>query len=430
VRERLDTGRPAGGEKDGSMVATQGRAVKADRKSLVMARATPLIPPPCNDIPLGDGRSVRIGRQLGRGSMATVYRGVHEGPFGVARTVAVKVFDVMASDEHEAVLSALASAARRSACVSHPNVLRVEEFGLIGPAQPYTITELVEGTTLAKFAARFTRRNERFPLDLALFVGSEVAEALAGARLACSHDGVRLGVVHGELSPCDVLLAWQGEVKVGDFAVAAAARAASSVRSVRALARRVRGLAPEVARGQVGDARSDVFSLGIMLREMLVGPRFPPFVSDAEALVWARDGVVYQSMFEPQLPQPLQAIITRAVERDPAHRYPHAGVLGYELRRVALAMGVGDGRAFLRSALSRVLDDGRSDDEEDEVTSELHVPAPPPPPRPSGVGVVDRFARLRGEDPGEDVEREAALESGTVLVAGAAAEDDDEAGEA
>ena len=387
-----------------------------------MARATPLIPPPRNDLPLGDGRCVRIGGQVGRGSMATVYRGVVAGPFAMARTVAVKVFDVIASDEHEAVLTALASAAQRSACVRHPNVLRVEDFGIAGPAQPYTLEELVEGRSLAKFAAHAARRNERLPLDLALFIGGEIAEALAGARLASSPDGVRLGIVHGELSPCDVLLSWHGEVKVGDFGVTSAARAASSVRSVRGLARRVRALAPEVARGQLGDARSDVFSLGVILREMMVGPRFPPFVTDAEALVWAREGVVHKSMFEPQLPQELQTILTRAVERDPSRRYPHAGVLGYELRRVALAMGVGDGRAFLRTAMSRAFGDDRRDDDEQEVTGEMRLPTPLPAPRPSGV--VDRFARLRGEEQAEE-ERVAALESGTVLVAGAACEDDE-----
>jgi serine/threonine protein kinase len=416
------------------MVATQGCAVTTDRKSQIMARPTPLIPPPCKDIPLGAGRSMRIGGQVGRGSMATVYRGVLEGPFGMARTVAVKVFDVIASDEHEAVLSALATAAQRSACVRHPNVLRVEDFGLVGPAQPYTVEELVEGRSLARFAAYAARHDERFPLDLALFIGAEVAEALAGARLACSPDGVRLGIVHGQLSPFDVLLSWHGEVKVGDFGVAASARAASSVRSVRALARRVRALAPEVARGQLGDARSDVFSLGVMLREMMVGPRFPRIVSDAEALVWARDGVVHQSLFEPQLPQPLQAILTRAVERDPAHRYPHAAALGYDLRRVALAMGVGDGRAFLRTALSRAFGDDRSDDADDEVTGEMQSQPVVPAPRPSGVAIVDRFARLRGEDslaePSPDDSETFSLASGTVLAAGAAlAEDDDEAGE-
>jgi len=110
-------------------------------------------------------------------------------------------------------------------------------------------------------------------------------------------------------------------------------------------------------------------------------------------------------------------------------------VLGYELRRVALAMGVGDGRAFLRTALTRAFGDDRGDDDEDEVTGEVKTTPPPPVPRPSGVGMVDRFARLRGEDgvtgPSPEDSVEFALESGTVLAAGAALDDDDdEAGEA
>ncbi|MGH7297509.1 MAG: protein kinase, partial [Polyangiaceae bacterium] len=381
---------------------------------------------PCTDIPMGDGRVVRIVGQVGRGSMATVYRGVYEGPFGVERAVAVKVFDVIASDEHDGVLAALAEAARRSAAVRHPGVVRIEDFGLMGPAQPYAVEELVEGRTLADFTSRAARGGARIPPDLALFVGGEVADALAAARLACSSQGVRIGVVHGELSPCDVLLSWNGEVKVSDFGVAASARAASSVRSVRAFARRVRALAPEVARGQGGDARSDVFSLGVMLRELLVGPRFPSYVSDTEALAWARDGIVHQGLFEPRLSQPLEAILARALERDPARRYPHAGAMGYELRKVAFAMGSGDGRAFLRAAMARTFGTGGADDDEDEVTGEMSAPRP----RPSGM--VDRFARLRGDEGAEEADRagDARLESGTVLAAGASVDDDDhEAGE-
>jgi serine/threonine-protein kinase len=381
-----------------------------------MGRSTPLIPPPRTDITLGEGRVVRMGPQVGRGSMATVYRAAYETSFGLSRAVAVKAFDVIASDEHDLVLEALSAAAKRAACIRHPNVVQVEDFGMLGPAQPYAIEELVEGHTLADYAARCSRHHERFPLDIALFIGVEVAEALTGARLACSPEGVQLGVVHGELAGSDVLLSWQGEVKVSDFGVAAAARAASTVRSLRSLARRVRSLAPEVARGQLGDARSDVFSLGVLIREMVVGPRFPSFVSDAEAMVWARDGVVHRGMFEPQLPLQLEAILARSLERDPARRYPHAGALGYELRRVALAMGVGDGRAFLRSSMAHVFGERFADQE--EVTSEMKLPAP------LSSKSVDRFARLRGDEQPEESRK--AFDSGTVLVAGASSDDDDE----
>ncbi len=390
-----------------------------------MARPTPLIPPPASDLPLGEGRTLRLGAQIGRGSVATVYRGSIEGRFGLRRPVAVKVFDVIASDEHERVLSSLASSARRTACVRHPNVMRVEDFGIMGPAQPYLVTELVEGRTLARLLGHLAKQRERLPLDLAIFIGLELAEGLEGARIAVSPEGTRQGVVHGEFGASDVLLSWHGEVKIADFGVGVASRAASCVRGVGSVAQRIRALSPEVARGKPADARSDVFSLGVLLRELLVGPRFPSFATDAQALAWARDGVVHQSMFEPQPPPLLRTVLTRSLERDPKRRYPHAGALALELRRAATSMGVGDGRGFLRSALARAFGvDGGLDDE--ETTGELK---PPPPPRPSGV--IDRFARLRGDAPPEDPPGAAGLDSGTQLVSGVALDDDrDDAEEA
>jgi hypothetical protein len=170
----------------------------------------------------------------------------------------------------------------------------------------------------------------------------------------------------------------------------------------------------------------------VILRELLVGPRFPAFVSDGEALAWARDGVVHRGMFEPHLPPDLQVVLTRTLERDPALRYPHAGALAFDLRRIALAMGVGDARAFLRAALARGFGENGAADDSDEVTGELRLPLT----RPSGLQ-IDRFARLRGEgvvdvdsqEPAEVEEEQErpALESGTVLVAGAPDDDAEEA---
>jgi hypothetical protein len=136
-------------------------------------------------------------------------------------------------------------------------------------------------------------------------------------------------------------------------------------------------------------------------------------------------------MFEPQLPPHLLAIVARALERDPSKRYPHAGALGYELRKVAMAMGVGDGRHFLRSALARLLDD---EDELEEVTNEMRLPRPS---LPSRISSVDRFARLRGSVPPPPPSEEEyepptseRLNSGTVAVAGAPDDDEDDVEEA
>ena len=159
-----------------------------------------LTPAPFSHIPLGPGRWVTVGAPIGRGSLAHVYDAVIDANFGVQKRVALKVFGVIASDEQEAVIGALIDSARRSALVDHPNVVGTLEFG-VHAAQPYRIGELVDGASLLELLDRFRERRLRMPLDLALFVGMEVAAGLDGARVAKDDMGRDLRMVHGDLSP-------------------------------------------------------------------------------------------------------------------------------------------------------------------------------------------------------------------------------------
>jgi len=339
-----------------------------------MARATPFhVTHPTtggDEIPLLQARRIQLGDTVVRGNVGTVYRARLESDGRVRRPVALKIFEVVSSDDREVVLPRLARLARHAAYVQHPNVVDVYEFGVLGNGQPFLVMELVAGESLSGLMEAYSRTHRRFPLDLGLFVGTEVAEALVGARRASTPEGRRVGFAHGDLSAREVLFSWHGEVKVSDFGVARAVGVASTVRRIAMLARRVATVAPEVAQGQRDDGRSDVFSLGILLHEMMIGPRFPEGMPDAEKLDRARSGYVHSSVFCPQLPDALRNIILRAIAIDPDRRYPHAGVLAYELRRAALEMGVGDGRVFLRSAMDSLLDqtakeallDGASDE--------------------------------------------------------------------
>jgi serine/threonine-protein kinase len=316
-------------------------------------------------VALGDERRVLIGAVLGKGTSATVHRGILESESGLRRPVAVKVFAPVSSDDEAKLEGAIARTAQRAACIVHPNVVAVHDLGKHKGA-PFVVTELVEGVPLPRLTSRYVERAVRPPLDVALFIAVEIGHALDGARRARDFHGVGLGVAHLGLAPNEVLLSWRGEVKVTDFELSLARAASSSVRNLREIKGRVSYMAPEVAAGDRGDARSDVFALGTMMREMFVGPRFPRGITSAEAVRLAREGYVHPVCFRPDLPPYLDAVLQRALEIDPEARFPHAGALVFELRRIALAMGVGDGRDFLRRTLQRELAEETS-----EVTREI-----------------------------------------------------------
>jgi serine/threonine protein kinase len=324
-------------------------------------------------LPLGDDRRIRLLEVLGQGASSVVHQGLLEHRNGLRRLVAVKIFGNVSSEDAEQVLALGQRTAARAACIRHPNVVEVYDVGQ-WRGQPYFVNELVEGVSLDALLQRYTEKSLRLPLDLALFIACEIGEALSGARTMRDHRGMQVGMLHLALGARKVLLGWRGEVKVTDFETSMAQLASSSIRNLRSVAHRTATMAPEVAHGHAGDGRSDVFSLGVLLRELFVGPRFGRDVKNADAVRLAREGFVQPMSFQPHLPDALVQVIERALQIDPVDRYPNASAMAFELRRISLSMGVGDGRLFLRRALDRELGNDAS-----EVTAERPYSTAPPP---------------------------------------------------
>ena len=322
-----------------------------------------------SDFDLEDGRRLELVTIIGSGSASAVYRGVIESPHGLRRRVAAKVFGVLATDDADSVSAQLANAAQRCALVQHPNVVTAFDY-LIYQGQPVLLLELVDGVNLGALMERYVERRRRMPLDLALFIALEVAEGLSGARSARGPDGMQLGLLHLALTPREILLSWRGEVKVEGFGLDVVRAGTSSVRTLRGVAGRAGMMAPEVACGLPGDSRADVFSVGMLLHELLVGPRFPKGLSNAEAIRLAREGYLQPIAFAPDLPSDLVQTMARALCIEPEGRHPNASALVYELRKIALGLGVGDARFFLRRALDRELKEGLEED-----TTELKLAA-------------------------------------------------------
>ena len=200
--------------------------------------------------------------------------------------------------------------------------------------------------------------------------------------MAESANGAANEMLHGDLSPRQVLISKNGEVNVGDFGQGVLRQTVSHVRTRDYLAY----TPPEITAGRPADARSDVFSLGVILHDMMVGPRFAAGTSTIDAAKMVRDGVLHQPVLGPKLTPALRAILDGALDPNPDNRYPHARALAFDLRREVLKMGLCDVQTSVRHAIVGYCEVG-------SLTSETRTV---PPPRRSDV--VPRSSRPDIED--------------------------------
>lgn len=310
-------------------------------------------PASSNALTLSDGRVVTLVESIGRGSFGEVHRGVLESAWGLRRPVAVKVFDAAPEDDNDELLRRLAHTARRASCVRHPSFIqtleidRTDAVSGAGATQAFVVMELVNGESLTSLLHGWHEGSIRVPVDFALVTALKIAEGLGAALHAETAEGALTALVHGDLSPRQVLVSDQGEVKIGDFGQGDVRDVVSHVRSRYGIAYN----APEVACGLEADPRSDVFSLGVMLHEMLVGPRFARKTPLEDVIRMVRDGRFHNNVMEPNLPRDLRAVIDRALAPNPAERYPHARAFAFDLRREMLRMGLCDAQTCIRQAV-------------------------------------------------------------------------------
>ncbi|HEX2568305.1 MAG TPA: protein kinase [Polyangia bacterium] len=276
---------------------------------------------------------------LGSGGMAEVWRATVRGAAGFRKEVALKMIRREWAEDSQFV-DMFVDEARLSAQLTHPNIVATLDFGRSG-GRYYLALEMVEGATLRSCLHHLERKGRRLDRALGLYVIAEVAAGLDYAHRATDADGRPLHLIHRDVNPANVLISLHGEVKLGDFGIAKAAGRAAQTEA-GSLKGKIPYMSPEQAWGRPLDARSDVYALGLMLQELLTGRRALEGSNEIELLERARAGEVLPP--GPEVPPELQAILARALAREPETRYPTAGAM----RQDVLAVLAREGRAPAR----------------------------------------------------------------------------------
>ncbi|MDO8962888.1 MAG: Stk1 family PASTA domain-containing Ser/Thr kinase [Coriobacteriia bacterium] len=262
------------------------------------------------------GRRYRVTERIGSGGMADVYKAVDET---LGRTVAVKVMHAHYAADPDYVARFRQEAAA-AANLSHPSIVNIYDFGVEGT--PYIVMELVRGTDLK---AVLRQRGVIDPTQVAEY-GAQVCSALGVAH--------GYGIIHRDIKPQNVVLQPDGRVKVMDFGIARAVDSdATQTGSVLGTAQYV---SPEQAQGRVLGPQTDLYSLGVVLYELSTGRL--PFDGDTPvsvALKHVNDAPVPPRQLRPEIPPALEAVILKAMTKDPAHRYRSADEMRDDLLRVA-----------------------------------------------------------------------------------------------
>ncbi|MHC4779399.1 MAG: serine/threonine protein kinase [Planctomycetota bacterium] len=278
---------------------------------------------------LEDHFKFQLVREIAEGGMGSIFEAQQYGAEGFEKTMAIKTILEEFSSDTEFVEMFIGEA-KLVADLVHQNIVQIYQLGKIGK-QYYIAMEYINGINLEQFVDRHFEKRKRIPVNLATFIVSRLCRGLEYAHQKTDKTGKPLGVVHRDVSPKNVMLTWEGVVKLTDFGIAKAAHFFRN-REGEILMGKVQYMSPEQAAYKGTDQRSDIFSLGIVLYEVLSGRSlFAHEDTDVTLDNVTRMPIPPIEEYNPDVPEDLKKILNRALERDLDKRYPDAGKMGYDL---------------------------------------------------------------------------------------------------
>ncbi len=297
----------------------------------------------------------QIVRRLGAGGMAEVFLAKSTGVEGIEKILVVKrVLPNFA--RRTKFITMFLEEAKIATRLNHPNIVQVYAFEQV--ADEFLLAmEFVDGPDIGKLGAAARRKGTRIPFGTSAFIAHEVAKGLDYAHRRKDERHDPMDIVHRDISPQNILLSYEGSVKIADFGIAKARKVSEESGVIKG---KFGYMAPEQARGQAVDQRSDIYSLGILLAEMLMGRNMFPGRQGVEVLEDVRRGnITPPSQVDATIPTSLCNIVEKATHYLPENRYQTARELAADLHRYLRSLeDVHDGESleqFIAEVLPRDL---------------------------------------------------------------------------
>jgi serine/threonine-protein kinase len=271
--------------------------------------------------------------KLAMGGMAEVFLAKSSGVQGIGKFLAMKRILPQYS-ANEDFISMFTEEAKICVNLSHSNIAKIYEFG-VEQGQFFIIMELIEGKNLRQILSRLGKeKRQGFSVDQAVYIAKEVAAGLDNAhRCLDDSSGKPLNIIHRDMSPQNIMVSFEGEIKVVDFGIA---KAESEKEETKAgtLKGKFSYMSPEQAGGEKIDSRTDIYSLGIVLWELLANKRLFTSSSELNTLKKIREGKIPPiSKINPKVPEELERIVNIALAKDASNRYQTCAEFYKDLNR-------------------------------------------------------------------------------------------------
>jgi TonB family protein len=377
---------PAAPPQEGRFSTEKMKAFVPDRVPVSQPVFPAAAPEPVREEEPVDG--VKFGQyvlteKIATGGMAEVWKARMRGVEGFQKIVAIKKILPHLSDNQD-FIEMFVDEAKLAAQLNHNNIIHIYDLGKIQSSY-YIAMEYIDGYDLKAILRKGEERGNPMTVELALFIASKLASALDYAHRKKDFEEKEMGLVHRDVSPQNVLISQEGDIKLCDFGIAKAASKASHTQA-GALKGKLQYMSPEQAWGRSIDRRSDIFALATVLFEMLTNRKLFTGDNELSILEQVREARVQPpSLYNDEVTPDIDKIVIKALQKDPANRYQTAGEMARDLDAILYSFKPTPTSADLAIYMHRISspEPGPFEAAETMIDTPIPVMAPAPVPAPA-----------------------------------------------